>query len=201
MFRPVIRSFIFLSIFFLCNSQTLHAQNFIKEYGKYLLDKMAKDGDEQAIIYRKRLINSNVSILKSVLDKTSKVNKQLFYKADTIYIVYSSNVAQEDGGFPIPPYSTLIWNPHRLSCYFKTHIEVKNEKPKVILDTIKFHASNKLAELDNELKTIIEKADTLGYTNYIKTTSFKKPITLYFTVAIESNGHWKFISSKSYITD
>jgi hypothetical protein len=160
MLKPIIRIFITLSIFFLCDSQTLRAQNFIKEYRKYLLDSIKNNGDKNATKYHKRLINSNVNILKSVLNKTSKINKQLFQNADAIYILDLPNVAQEDGGFLIPPDSTLIWNSQKSSCFYKTHIEVIAEKPKVILDTIEINADNKLAGLNTRLKEIIEKADT-----------------------------------------
>lgn len=199
MFKPIIRLFITLSIFFLVNSQTSYAQDFIKEYRKYLLAKMAKDGGEKAIIYRRRLINSDVNILKSVLNKTSKKNKKSFYEAHAIYILNSLNVAQEDGGFLIPPYTKLIWNSQKSSCCYETHIDVVDDRPNVILDTIEINAGNKLSTIDNRLKKIIEEADTSNFTNYTNTFSSNSRIAISFTRAIKLKGHWEFVFSHTYI--
>jgi hypothetical protein len=200
MLKPIIlRLFIVLSIFFFVNLQTSCAQDFIKEYRQYLLSRIKKEGDENAQIYRQRLINSNVKILKSVLNKMSKKTKQFFFNADAIYILDSSNVAQEDGGILIPPYSKLVWNSQKSSCSYKTHIEVINEKPKVILDTIEINAGNQLSSLDNRLKKIIEEADTSNFTNYINTSSPDSRVGISFTRAIKLKDHWKFVFSLTYI--
>jgi hypothetical protein len=199
MLKPLIRYLVPVLFFFLYTVQQVYSQDFIKEYRKYLLGKMAKDGDEKAIVYRRRLINSNVNILKSVLNKTSKKNKQSFCKAHAIYILNSSNVAQEDGGYFIPPSSKLIWNSQKSSCYYETHIDVVDDRPKVTLDTIGVNARNKLSEVDNGLRIIIEKADTSGYINYTKTANLQNPTGLSFTRAVRLKGHWKFVSSHTYI--
>ncbi|HVS91539.1 MAG TPA: hypothetical protein VHE59_05875 [Mucilaginibacter sp.] len=166
---------------FLCIglSNLSRAQDFYKDYRKYLI------GNGKATKKRVSLIDTSIKRLRLTINHFKHDKKKSFFLTDTIFMVNFQGV--ETGAL-----SMIIWTKHTC-CFYRYTYGLANWKKINEKFTINTSAFDILKSFNKAFRDAIEKGDTSAYHKYADTHGVLDGQWITSVITIKKNGRWQFL--------